>query len=328
MADTAKQTPQITARVLGPDTYQELTRVSPQTNLGIDKDLKPSYVEQFYVGIERELKSRFSVGAQYIHREFRNILGVVDTNSQYAPVQRQDPGQDGVLGTLDDGGMLTVYNLLNPGQSFYLMTNPADAFRHYNGLQIVGTKRYDQNWEASMSYVFSRAFGTANNKQGDEAALGTETGQGGVFSDPNRAINSAGRPSSDFTHQFKLSGTYRVPLAGGIQVSPVYRYVSGAPWGRTVLIRGLAQGNATVRVEPRGTREGRGVSQLDLRVEKLVRFGRYTAGVYGDIFNVNNYGGPIVRFSASAVESSGASFGLPPNWIDPRTVQVGLRLNF
>jgi hypothetical protein len=326
--DTARQTPQITARVLGPDNYQELTRVTPQTNVGIDDSIKPSYVEQFYAGVERELLPKLSFGAQYIHREFRNILGVVDTGSMYAPIQRQDPGPDGFLNTVDDGGQLTVFSLLNPGQSFYVMTNPADAWRHYNGLQLVATRRYSNNWEASMSYVLSRAFGTANNKQGDEAALGTETGQGGVFSDPNRAINSVGRPTTDFTHQLKVAGTYRMPVAGGIQVSPVYRYVSGAPWGRTVLIRGLPQGNATVRIEPRGTREGRGISQLDLRVEKIVSFRKYSGGIYADVFNLNNWGGPIVRFSSSAIESSGSSFGLPPTWIDPRTVQLGVRLTF
>src|SRR5665811_1764279 len=76
----------------------------------------------------------------------------IDTGSVYAPVQKQDPGADGKLGTADDGQFITVYNKTNPGHEFLLFTNPANAFRDYKGFQLIGTKRYSRNWQASLSY--------------------------------------------------------------------------------------------------------------------------------------------------------------------------------
>lgn len=328
--DTTLQTPRITARVLGPNEFQELTRFTPATNQGIGTDLKHPYVRQFQIGIQREFFADFSIEGQFIHRDFRNILAMIDTNSRYEQVQRPDPGPDGQLGTADDAGLIDVYNLLNPGQAFYLMINPGDdiAYRNYKGVQITGKKRYSRNWQMLAAYTYSKSDGTANTGQADNAGFGGSTGRGGVFANPNAAINSAGTPLRIFTHQLKLEGSYRVPVWGGAQVSAVYLYISGAPWGRTAIIRGLAQGNETIRIEPRGTRETPPLKQLDLRVEKTFSHGRRTAGVYLDIFNATDRGNSILRFGSGVTEASGANFGLPGNWIDPRTFQVGLRLNF
>ncbi|MBK5254639.1 MAG: TonB-dependent receptor, partial [Vicinamibacteria bacterium] len=53
--DTATQTPRITARVLGPNNFQELNRVTPATNFGLDPDIRQSYVRQFVIGAERQI---------------------------------------------------------------------------------------------------------------------------------------------------------------------------------------------------------------------------------------------------------------------------------
>ncbi len=96
----------------------------------------------------------------------------------------------------------------------------------------------------------------------------------------------------DYTNQVKLDGTYRVPAFGGFNVSAVYRYTTGLAWGRTATIRGLSQGNETVRIEPRGTRRTDPINNLDFRVEKTFPIGASDRkiGIYLDIFNINNQG--------------------------------------
>lgn len=327
---TAGQSPRITAAVLGPDRFVELNRFTPQGNFGIDSNTRQPYIDQYLVGIERELLREFSLQVQYVRRDSHDILAFVDTRSGYEAVLRPDPGADGILNTSDDAGLITVYNLLNPGEGFRLLTNPPSAFRRYNALQLVALKRYSRNWQFQGSYTWARMRANVNNDQGEAAPSGADTGQTGVFADPNRAINAVGRPQYDFPHQVKLAGTYTVPLWGGINTSAVYVGASGLAIGRTAVIRGLAQGNATVRIEPRGTRRTQGIHQVDLRVEKTWPLGAAgrTAGVYVDVLNANNYGTPIIRFSNPVIETSGASFLLPRSWIDPRIVQAGLRVSF
>src|SRR5262249_9657530 len=79
--DLTHQNPHITAEVLGPNNFRELTRRSPATNLGIDPNVRQSYVDQVLLGVERQLIPDFSITGQYIKRNFRDFMGFVDTGS-------------------------------------------------------------------------------------------------------------------------------------------------------------------------------------------------------------------------------------------------------
>src|SRR5262249_19660076 len=141
--------------VVGPDEVVEQSRSVVQDRFAIDPNLRHSFVNQLIVGLEREWSTDFSIQGQYIRRRFDTYMGIIDTGSIYAPVQRQDPGPDGRIGTSDDGGLLTVFNLTNPGNNFTLYTNPADAFNNYDAVQFVGRKRYSHDWQMQASYTWS-----------------------------------------------------------------------------------------------------------------------------------------------------------------------------
>jgi hypothetical protein len=332
--DLTHQNPHITAEVLGPNRFSEIDRRNPSTNLGIDPNIRQSYVNQFLIGLERELIPNFSLTGQYIFRKFKDTMGFVDTGSIYAPVQRQDPGPDGRLGTSDDGALLTVFNKTNPGHEFLQFTNPDGLFRDYKAFQLIGSKRYSNNWQASLSYTWSRANGTVNNIGGTNSAGTASTfqnfGQTGASADPNHAINLDGPSTFDYTHQVKMEGTYRVPLFGGFNISGVYRYTTGLSYGRTATIRGLNQGSETVRVVPRGTYLTDPINNIDFRAEKTFPLGSSgrQAGVYLDLFNLNNQGVPDQTQRTAVIESSGTTFQNPNRWISPRLARLGFRLTF
>jgi Carboxypeptidase regulatory-like domain/TonB dependent receptor-like, beta-barrel len=330
--DLSQQSTHITAAVLGPNQFQELTRQTPSTNVGIDPNIRQSYADQFLAGVERQLFPNFSLTAQYINRRFRDFMGFIDTGSVYVPVQKVDPGPDGRSGTADDGQTLTVYNLTNPGKEFKLFTNPDNAYRDYNAFQLIGAKRYSNNWQASLSYTWSRTQGTVNNIGGSNAGGTTNfqsPGQTGTFTDPNHFINADGPNTFDYTNQVKLDGTYRVPAFGGFNISAVYRYTTGLAWGRTATIRGLSQGNETVRIEPRGTRRTDPINNLDFRAEKTFPVGAdRRIGVYLDIFNINNQGVIDNGQRTGVIEGSGSTFGNPNFWISPRLARLGFRFTF
>jgi hypothetical protein len=330
--DLTQQHPHITAEVLGPNRFNEIDRRNPSTNLGIDPNIHQSYSDAFLAGVERELISDLSVTAQYIRRNFRDFMGFIDTGSVYAPTQKVDPGPDGKLGTADDGSSITVYNKTNPGHEFLLFSNPNKAFRDYDAFQLIGTKRYSKNWQAQLSYTWSHAHGTVDNRGGTNSGGGGNQGLGqtGGFVNPNHSINIDGDSRFDYTHQVKLDGTYRVPLFGGFNISAVYRYTTGLAWGRIATIRGLTQGSESVRIEPIGTRHTDAVNTIDFRAEKTIPLGSSSrrVGIYLDLFNLNNQGVIDNTSRSGVIDNSGSTFGNPNRWISPRLARLGFRVMF
>jgi hypothetical protein len=317
----ARRTPTIIARVLPNGTFQEINRVTPAGNSAVDPDIRQPYVDQFFVGVERQFFEDFSLKVQYIHKDYRDNFAFIDTRSVFTPVQARDPGRDNVPGTADDGEVLTVYALQNPGQAFLVQTNPAGADRKYDAFQVVAQKRFSKNWQLLASYTRSESRGAINNTN-----VAQSVGTNGIFANPNSAINAGGRTGNDFPHQASFRGTYHSSLLGGFNVSASYVYASGVAWSRTAVFR-LPQGNVTVRVAPRGTEEASALNQLDMRFEKLIPLGSRSRsiGIYADVFNITNNGfPPSVRYN----ENSGATFGQPLSWVEGRAVRVAARLTF
>ena len=320
--DTSRQTVQITARVLGPNNYQELTRFTPAGNQFVNPNIKQPVMDQLLIGIERELFNDFSVNVQYIHRDSKDQYGWLDTRSVYAPVQVRDPGPDNVANTADDGPFLTAFNLTTPGVESRLFTNPAGAFRKYNAFQFVVQKRFSKNWQMLAGYTRSKAEGSVNNNIGDN--YGSLTVTQSPFINPNNAINATGRNTLDFPHEVIIRGSYHFNILKGFNVGGVYRYTSGQALSRTAVFR-LTQGNTTVRVAPRGTLLTDAASSADVRVDKTFPLGKKSRqlSLIMDIYNVNNQG-----IAAGYTEASGGSFGVPTSWVTARTYQLSGRLTF
>jgi hypothetical protein len=310
---------------------KELTRTVQAGNISIDPNVKQPRMKQFTLAFERELFPDFGVTVQYVHRNYKDILAFVDIGSQWAAVQKQDPGPDNVLGgtgAADDGSMLTVYNLLNPGNILFNFSNPSDATRGYDAVMLIARKRFSHSWQMQVSYTHAKSLGQVDTFIGTNLGYATDTNQTGEWANPNAKVNAYGPATFDQPNQFVLSATYRIPnfkYIGGANISTNYRYASGLPYGRTATIKGLAQGNQTVRVLARGTYRADPQNQWDVRVEKTFPIGAptRTAGIYLDAFNVMNKG-----WGTSITELSGGTYGLPAAWATARQLQIGLRFVF
>jgi len=146
----------------------------------------------------------------------------------------------------------------------------------------------------------------------------------GVFVNPNRALNAEGRTPQDFTHEVKGLWTYRLAAWGGLNLSGVYRYQSGRTWARSVGGLGPEIQLVSVLVEPRATRQLDAVHTIDLRVEKMWSPRKpVTLSVFADVFNATNLG-----VATRNVELSGPNFGVPAQWLEPRTLRAGARVLF
>jgi hypothetical protein len=318
--DPVADQPRITAEAQPDGTWRELFRSSPATNFGIDPDVRPSFVSEILAGVEHALPGRIAVKVQYLRRRFDDTVAFIDTTTVWRPVQVVEPGPDGVTGTADDTGIFTLYDATNASEAFRVLTNPPQAYRRYDAVQLVASRRAAQGLAFQASYTWSRTRGNFNNNAFVNAA-GQDAGLGGVFANPNRAINRDGRTGNDLPHAVKALAAWQAP--GGWTVSGVYRYECCLPWARNVRFRaGLTQGFEFVLVEP-FHRQGPSTHVADVRLEKTVRVGRLVAGLYLDAFNVANLG-RATGFSGF----SGPFFGTPDGWTAPRVLRSGLRLSF
>jgi hypothetical protein len=308
--------------------FVETNRSTQTGNYALDPDLSAAFFDQASFGVERQVAAHWSVKAQFVGRRYKDLVAVVDTGTVYQEVTRQDPGADGQLNTSDDGGVLTVYQVTNPGHAFYEVTNPPAASRHYSALQLIARKQYADNWQLQASYAWSSTHGNIDTAARSNAG-GPEAGFNGVFANPNRAINADGSASFDFTHEVKVLGTWRMPKWGGVNFSGVYQYHTGLAWGRTVTTLPGIQATFGVRIEPRGTRRTDALNQLDLRAEKTFNLaGASRLGLFIDVFNVSNQGAPDPSKIFAVEFRSGPNFGQPLNWLAPRTARAGVRFSF
>lgn len=322
LADVAQRPIQILARVVAPGVFEEIQRTDFRTRF-IDDDIRHSYVDQFVGGVEQQLFGGLTVLGQDIHREFRSFIAFVPTNVSWTPVERQDPGIDGQLGTSDDGAVFTVFARVAPtGTATQIYQNLENGWRQYRGGQLVVRTTAAGPWQLQASYTRAQIRGSVST------GLHANAGVRAFHSfNPNRLINSETQ-GFDPTNELKVLGLWSPRRHGGWVVSGVYRYMTGGAWGRTFIATGLPQGSEVIRAEPRGTRRLPAINQLDLHVEKTLRVRGRVLGAFVDVFNVSNQGVPESDWPDVVNSNPGPNFGVPSLWRPPRQGRIGLRLMF
>jgi hypothetical protein len=145
-------------------------------------------------------------------------------------------------------------------------------------------------------------------------------------------LNPNDRNEHDFTNwNAKLSGT--VDAGWGVNVTPVLKVQSGAPYGRFANIPGctasvttncMNYGAQQVLIEPIGSRRQDTVAVFDIRAEKSFRFAtKARVGVFADVFNIMN--------SNTAVNLSwvsGATFERATTVLNPRIAKFGVKFDW
>ncbi|MEP7309320.1 MAG: TonB-dependent receptor [Acidobacteriota bacterium] len=310
---------QIVDGTIGPLIFLE----TPPIDVAIPKNIRQPHVDQWTVGSERQIMRDLALELQYIRRNFGSFIGYVDPSlNLYPRVLVRDPGPDGTVGTSDDGGVFQIAQVLDFGQRIWFLTNPDNAWRHYNAIQVVARKRESHNWQMQASYTWSRSSGTVDNIDHTNLAQGTLSPLAGVGGNPNVANQGAGEPTFAF-NEAKILGSWRAPRWGGFVVSGVGRWQTGVRWNR-IFFSGLA-GYSLINAEPLGSRIAPSIATLDLRVEKTVPVPNrgVRVGVMVDLFNALNAAAPLAMSGFS-----GPRFGLPNTLILPRSVRAGFRITF
>jgi len=282
-------------------------------NYDIDKKVKQAYMNQFTVGIERQLMKDVSLGITYITRKNFNHIAAVNIGATYEQVDWTNPvtGQTIKVWSQTSDASDNYYLITNPekGQLSWMQYTP---YRKYNGIEVLLNKRFSKNWQAMVSYVYSKTQGNFNN--GSSTATGVNT----TFQNPNNQINAEGRLTFDPTHMLKIQGSVILPIDINLNIN--FQLITGDTYTQTVRLPYSVDINrTTIFAEKRGTYRYDTSKTLDLRLEKTFKFRKFKVGLLMDIFNVFNEG------VIDSVTTINTNFGSPLSITAPRTFRAGLR---
>ncbi|MBE3144290.1 MAG: hypothetical protein IMZ61_10260 [Planctomycetes bacterium] len=271
----------------GTDWVERSRTIFNADSYGVDPNFRQPFIREIVFGYERELSRDASLSISFYYRKVARFFGMINLAADWERMTVPNPGPDGIVGTSDDNGQIDVYNLVNPGASQFLITNPRkgqsealvdDPKLTTKGFEIMLNKRFSKRWQMIASYNYTKTSGNA------EGVFDAKLAGGG---DPNLYVNAAGENNNRYgqPHQFKIQGSFLLPM--DISIGVVGRYLSGRPKNEILMV--VLPGNiAYVNGVPVGTSKYDPTKRLDIKLEKNFNImgGRLT--LMADVFNVFN----------------------------------------
>jgi hypothetical protein len=294
-----------------------------QRNVGTVRLDDPSrhspYTHQLSVGFERQLAGQLSVSVDYLRKNVRDLLVQVDLN----PGLRVNTTRTGTVNRVDPNFVSSVLTSLNLG------------YQDIDTVLVALEKRFSRGYSFRSAYTYGRSWGNVSSNNASNPMQ--------VLNELNLEANE--QPSSvDRPHNLVVSGTVDVPKTGGLRVSGIARYTSGAAF--TISDSSIDANRNGILTDPlpAGTYSGTGPNaitvenkggingarlpdtfQLDLRLGYRVRVGaNRTMEIYGDLLNATDY----VAFGGISGDRRLAEFLRPTSAGAARALQIGARYAF
>lgn len=279
----------------------------------IDPKLKNPYADIFSLGLERELMPNLSVGATFIYKKEKDLIGWEDRGATYEEISMVSP---------DNGQTYTVFNQTSElGSNEYWITNPSRYGQTYSALMFTLAKRYSDNWQLYTSLTWSKAEGiNIMSHTTSSWALATS---GKFGKDPNDYTNAEGPLNHDRTWIFKLQVSYSFPW--GILASMNYAYQTGVPIPTFVRVY-PDQGLRTILAEPRGPDRYKPWNLVDFRLQKtFIIYKSLSLDAMIDVFNLFN-SATVTNYRSKNLWA--LSYQDPSFMFYPRRIQIGLKLRY
>lgn len=279
----------------------------------IDPKLKNPYADIFSLGLERELMPNLSVGATFIYKKEKDLIGWEDRGATYEEIRMVSP---------DNGQTYTVFNQTSElGSNEYWITNPSRYGQTYTALMFSLAKRYSDNWQLYTSLTWSKSEGI--NIMSHETSSWALATSGKFGKDPNDYTNADGPLNHDRTWIFKLQTSYSFPW--GILASMNYVYQSGIPIPTFVRVY-PDQGLRKILAEPRGPDRYKPWNLVDFRLQKtFIIYKSLSFDAMIDVFNLFN-SATVTNYRSNDMWA--LSYQDPSFIFYPRRIQIGLKLRY
>jgi hypothetical protein len=296
------------------------------------------YSRTYSIGYERQLASTLGVSVDFIRSEQRNQYVLKELN----PLVRQ--------GTLATNAATRTNPLVGAVGEWAASVQTIEPVGEidYNSIQFSGTKRYSNNWQARVSYAYSRGRGNVPSGQADAADS--------QFLGDLNLDNEYGPTNVDRPHILTLTGSFDVPRTGGLKLSGVFRARSGTPFSlRNTALDADRNGDTDNEYLPAGTYTGaapdssapyvipytveykggragaRGpnYAQFDMRAGYRFRLGgERTLDAFLDVFNVTNRANFAIPTADQRLPATFLRLRDVSDEGPTRTAQINVRLGF
>ena len=308
--------------------YTRVTSVVDPRQMLLNQDLRAPRTDEYGIGIDRELGRRIQIATAYVRKSGAHFIGWEDVGGVYSAATPR---------TLADGRTLLVYERQNAAaDQRFLLTNPSGYAMTYNGLVVAMEKRRSAGWQAFASYTLSKVTGLqpGSGAIASGAQVSTVAPPPGPFGvtfgrDPNDLTNARGRLPNDRPHMLRVMSSVDVPKTG-FTLAANLQHISGKPWAASAQVSLPQNTSQRILLEPRGTRRLSSQTLLDMRLSRSLPLGR--AGridLLLDVLNLLNEDAEesIVTDTQLNEAAMNSTFGQPSQFVDPRRVMLGLRLN-
>ena len=205
-----------------PITLASLASGGVPENELIQYNLKPSYVQQYNVNVQRQLPWQSAVTIAYIGSKGTQLMGSADVNL--------------AIPQIVDGREFFPANPVRRNPNFGTLRMVMQGFHsHYNGVSVGWVKRATRGWQFQGSYTYGHAM---DNRSGAGGRQEFKNGQARAF-DPYHLDLDWGRADFDVHHNLVLDSTYVLPFHGsafveGWQLSVVGTFASGVPFSPVI----------------------------------------------------------------------------------------------
>ena len=286
------------------------SRVRAQDNMAVPRSYNTT------VGVQREIGAGLVVNVDYVNIKGRKLVRQIETNPTLPPTWARE---DATFG--------------------YQREERSNGYSNYHAIWIGVRKRWGGRFEVGGWYTLA----SGKSTQEIESVF--------VQQDDRYPDDAYGYTSNDERHRVAVNGSFVLPWS--VRVAAVLYARSGRPVDVTTgnddnlnssyldrpnLAAGVKVGTDAMReigsydytagtlgALPRNAGRGPGYWQIDVRVSKVISFGKARAEVLAEAFNVDNH---VNLDNWVSNLKNKDSFGKSVSADIPRQVQLGLRVDF
>ncbi|PWT88401.1 MAG: hypothetical protein C5B54_10690, partial [Acidobacteria bacterium] len=288
------------------------------SQFGVDPNIRPPRTLQYAAGYDQQLSPSIAVGAQYVYKTTKDLIGWEILGGQWTPLPYTDPFTGTQYTLLDGDPSLAQYykgngpgdfcnHIVGGGTASVCNQDLSSYHQTYHGVVLTFTKRFNNKWAMNASYTWSQSKGLIPTPQSQDQfnpPYGSTAGQ-----NPNYYLNGYHVLPGDRPSMFRIQSFFHnLPL--GMEAAANVDISSGKPIIRRAEPSLSGLGNSTVIMQD-GIRL-KAIQTVDLTLGRMFHLGkRVQANLQGTIYNVLNADNEI--HIASTILDPGQQF-TPDIW--------------
>ena len=308
--------------------YDYLNPTRLTTTGTVNSDIKNETTDEFILGFDKQFSNSFAMGVSGIYRKYGNFryndrIGI--DSSDYSPISFTANCSAVPAAQNPQCPTVTYYQPTSKNLSNFpnvVTTNRPGYKREYKGVEVTGRKRVEKltisgsfTWSDTKDFYPQGSFEDPTNIVNlDGAQYAPETGGSGI---DNVFINAK--------WLVRANASYTLPWQE-IGIAASYNGRSGYPGPKGILspTRANGAGTATVYLAPLGDQRLPKFHNLDLRIDKAIKYRSAKVTVSADVFNALN--GDTIQGYRRTQNASNAN--LISSLVAPRVIRFGARLNW